>query len=451
MEHVQQVAAHLSPTAQRFLDYVTGDPARTRRLDHLAAGEYFTALQSWPTFLAAEKLAEIRRATVELTRLVKSIPERFFGNDPRRIAAYYGLPNTALIAILLEPPDGLDAVLVRTDSIDTAEGFKCLEVNAGLIGGWQHRFFEQRVRSHPVIARFLAEEGVRPYHRDPLATMLQFVIAHNLGKPATAAGVLNVAIAMSERAAASVEAQLSRTYRDVLHESGSGLSGEVVICSYADLSPRQNQIWYLDRRPIQALVHMNSEAPPPQAVFRSFKAGRLTLYNGPINQLLNDKRLLALLSEHADSAAFTVEERDVLLRYLPWTRAVGPDAATYRGVTAALPELLASHREALVLKPYRGFQGRGVTFGYRTPADSWAKLVAEVVAKGGWLAQERVESRPYLYQCGEQGYEIHDVVWGTFCFGDSYGGGFLRMIPRGTGDGVINSARGATEGVLFEV
>lgn len=51
----------------------------------------------------------------------------------------------------------------------------------------------------------------------------------------------------------------------------------------------------------------------------------------------------------------------------------------------------------------------------------------------------------------EVGAGPHDVVWGTFCFGDRYGGGFLRMMPRGEGDGIINAARGATEGFLFEI
>ncbi|HKV13290.1 MAG TPA: hypothetical protein VJ725_34435 [Thermoanaerobaculia bacterium] len=451
MESSSQAAAHLSPAAQRFLDYILRDPELTRRLDHLSPGEYFARLQSWPTFVDGEKLGEIRRATVELTRLVRSIPERIFENDPRRIAGYYGLRNEALVAILLDPPNGLDSVLVRNDYIDTADGFKCLEVNAGLIGGWQLRFFEQRVRSHPVIARFLEETGVSPHHRDPLVVMLQFIIDHNLGKPVAADGVLNTAIILRDRAPAGEEARLSRSYRDLLDRSGTGLTGEVVICSWADLSTRQNRIWHLDRRPIQALVQMSTEAPP-DAIFRSFKAGRLSLYNGPINVLFRDKRVLALLSEHAESAVFTAEERDVLRRHLPWTRAVGPGAATWRGATAPLPELLLAHREELVLKPSRGFQGTGVTFGHLTPPDAWARLVTEAVAQGGWLAQERAGSRPYVYQCGDQGYGIHDVVWGTFCFGEIYGGGFLRMMPRGTGgDGVINSARGATEGVLFEV
>ncbi|HSF42696.1 MAG TPA: hypothetical protein VLT87_23025 [Thermoanaerobaculia bacterium] len=452
MEPIEQAATHLSQTAQKFLDYVTSDPERTRRLDHLASGEYFAPLQSWPTFVDERKLAEIHRATVDLTRVIRTVPERIFGNDPAKIAAYYGIRNEAMIAILLEPPSGLEAVLVRNDYLDTPDGFKCLEVNAGLIGGWQLRFFEQRVRAHPMIARFLAEEGVDPYHRDPLTEMLRYIIEHNLGKPTAAGGVLNVAIAMmmNQRIPANEATRLTGIYRNLLDKTGTGLTGEVVLCSCADLSGRQNQLWHLNRLPIHALVQMSPD-PPPEAVFRLFKSSRLSLYNGPINLLMNDKRVLALLSEQADSSLFTAEERDILEKHLPWTRAVGTGVTTYREEKGALPDLMIAHREELVLKPSFGFQGRGVTFGHRTAPDEWARLVHEAVAKGGWLAQEQVASRPYMYQYGEQGYGAHDVVWGTFCFGDLYGGGFLRMIPRGVGDGVINSARGATEGVLFEV
>jgi hypothetical protein len=450
VESANQGAIHLSQAAQRFLDYITSDSERTRRLHHIAPSEYFAPLQSWPTLVGGEKLAEISRDTVGLTQLVKSIPERIFGNDPYRIASYYGFPSGAPLAILLEPPNGLDAVLVRNDYIDTPDGLKCLEVNAGQIGGWQHRFFAHRMRAHPVIARFCADEGIEPCHRDPLAMLLQFIIGHNLGKPTTASGALNVAVTLDHTPPAGEEERLSQLYRGMLDEGGTGLTGRVVLCSCAALSGRQNQIWHRDL-PIHALVLMNEADRPPETAFRSFKSGRLSLYNGPITRLLNDKRVLALLSERADSDLFTADERDLLRRCLPWTRAVGTGTTAFRGQTGALPDLLITHREDLVLKPSLGFQGQGVTFGHQTSPGAWARLVEEAVAKGGWLAQERADSRPYIYQVGEQGYGVHNLVWGTFCFGEIYGGGFLRMIPQGIGDGVINSARGATEGLLFEV
>jgi hypothetical protein len=462
MHSLNECASHLSPVALRFLEYVSADPERLRRLDHLA-GDYpewlriasgrFYPLQSWPTFAGAEKLAEVQRATVDLTRLVKAIPERIFDNDVRRMAAFYGFRNEGLLRLILEPPNGLAGALLRNDFVDAEDGFWWLEANAGQIGGWQLRYFERFYRTHPVIARFLAEQEIQPYYRDPLEMALRHVIADNLGQPIAAEGVLNTAIAVGETRSSSVadRAALSQMYRNLLEESGSGLAGDLTLCSYDDVSLRQNRLWHGGARgPIHAIVEMTPQ-PPPEAVFRAFKAGRLSLYNSPVGALIGDKRNLAILSEHADSALFTAAERALLHRHLPWTRTIGPGMATFNGVTLPLAELLLAHREDFVIKPHDGAGGDRVTLGRSVPAETWERLVATAMRERGWLAQERVDSRPYLYQHGEHGCAVHAAVWGTFCFGDAFGGGFLRVGPAGAGDGVINSARGAEESVLFEV
>jgi hypothetical protein len=461
-KEVTAAAAPLSQTAQRFLEYVARDPERARHLDHLE-GDYpdwlraysgkFYPLQSWPDFVGAEKRAEMSRATVELTRLVKAIPERLFENDPRRIAAYFGLYHEALVTLLLEPPNGLEGMWVRNDFVDSPDGWKCLEVNAGQIGGWEMRYFDHQYRTNPTIARFLEEEGLRPYYRDQVEMLLQHVIADNLGKPTTADGVLNAAIAVSRLEAAMEESQpdLNQTYQDVLAASGTGLTGELTFCYFADLVARQNQVWHTKARlPIHAIIEMTPQQTP-ETVFRCFKAGQVSLYNGPINYLAADKRNLALLSEHADSTVFTAEERDFLHSSLPWTRLVTAGPATWRGETRPLPDLLIAHREELVLKPSSGVQGQGVTLGRLATPERWARLVERAVAQGEWLAQERVDSRPYIYQAGERGYGVHDCVWGIFCFGATYAGAFPRMVLKDTGDGVINCARGAELGILWEV
>lgn len=460
--HVANVAAHLSPVAQRFLDYVARQPGRSRRIDHLAcdypdflrvyAGKFYP-LQSWPTFLGEPRLTELRRAAVELTRLVRAIPERLFGNDPRRIAAAYGIRHEALVTLLLEPPNNLDGLLVRNDFMDTPDGFQCLEINAGQIGGWELRYFDDTYRSQPTIARFLEEEGLRPYHRDPVAMLLQHVVAHNLGKPTGAGGALNVVIAV-ERYEAAMEKnrdELNRTYGDVLAASGSGLAGELRLCTFADLTVRDNQVWLgKERLPVQAIVELSPQKAP-EPIFRCFKAGQVGLYNGPINHLAADKRNLALLSENQDSTAFTAGERDFLRQCLPWTRLVTAGPVSWRGVTMPLPELLLAHREELVLKPLGGMQGQGVAIGRLATPERWSRQVEKALAQGQWLVQQRIDSRPYIYQVGDQGYAVHDAVWGAFCFGETYGGGFLRMMPQGTADGVVNAARGAACGILFEV
>jgi hypothetical protein len=72
--------------------------------------------------------------------------------------------------------------------------------------------------------------------------------------------------------------------------------------------------------------------------------------------------------------------------------------------------------------------------------------------QGGWIVQEHVESRPYLYPPRPGAEPVpQTVIWGLFCAGWQYAGGWLRMLPQGTGDGIVNSSRGAAEGGILEV
>src|SRR5258708_22269503 len=138
----------------------------------------------------------------------------------------------------------LDGLLVRNDFMDTLDGFQCLEINAGQIGGWELRYFDDTYRSQPTIARFLEEEGLRPYHRDPVAMLLRHVVAHNLGKPTAAGGTLNVVIAV-ERLEAAIEKnrdELNHTYRDALTAASARLARQLRLCTLADLSARVKHI-----------------------------------------------------------------------------------------------------------------------------------------------------------------------------------------------------------------
>jgi hypothetical protein len=91
-----------------------------------------------------------------------------------------------------------------------------------------------------------------------------------------------------------------------------------------------------------------------------------------------------------------------------------------------------------------------VVIGRLSSTNDWDAALAGALAAGDWIAQEHVESRPFLFQSGEQGCCPHDVVWGPFVFGAGYAGVILKVQPKPLG-GVVNLWRGATEGVVFEV
>jgi uncharacterized circularly permuted ATP-grasp superfamily protein len=185
--------------------------------------------------------------------------------------------------------------------------------------------------------------------------------------------------------------------------------------------------------------------------FRCFKSGGVRLYNGLSSAVLSDKRNLALLSEAETSPVWSAEERELIRKYVPWTRAVCPRYTSWRGQRVFLPDFLTTNRRFLVLKPARGTAGgTDVRVGRFTSEAEWTAAVRRALAERWWIAQEEAESLPFLYQYGEEGAAPHDVIWNLFVFGRHYGGCGVRVLPKG-GDGVVNAGRGATTGLVFEI
>lgn len=455
--------ADLSPVSERFLKYVLAHPEMARRIDFDQVEPplpdwvraYPASLQPWPTFVDARKLRQIERATVGLVELVKSIPERFFGGDARRIRDYYGLQNEMLVALMLSPPNGISTCFARCDLIDDGENFKCLELNiSGSIGGWQIRFFDRICRSQPGVAAFLAAEGLmKVRYPDPWRSALTMVLERGRQQGHDEAGRFNVAVAVAPQTAGweGVIAAMNDLFQEVLRDSGTGCEGEVVKCLYPNsLVARGDKLFYGNRR-ISAVIEPTS-LQTPRDVYRCFKAGRLGLFNGPITTVLTSKRNLALLSQHEESDLFTAAEREVVRNNVPWSRLVADEQTTYRGEKINLLDFAVARRESLVLKPVAGYKGMGVHMGIRTSPAEWLQHLQGTAGTGKVLLQEYVTSRPYLYQYGEQGWTPHQTIWGTFSFGGTFGGSYLRVMPQDRGPCVINSMqKGTTQGLVYEV
>jgi len=78
--------------------------------------------------------------------------------------------------------------------------------------------------------------------------------------------------------------------------------------------------------------------------------------------------------------------------------------------------------------------------------------VREAMEEGGWIVQERVESKPYFYPPQPGAAPVpNTVIWGLFCTGSRYGGGCLRMLPQGAGEGIVSGGHGACEGAILEI
>lgn len=408
-------------------------------------------LQSWPTLVGAEKLAELQQAGLAVNRLLRTVPERVFRKDWARLANFYGLERS-IAEVLFRPPTGAETLMSRGDFIATAGGLKCIEFNFGTnLGGAETTIIAGLQLATPPVARFLDGAGIEATFTDTMVEMFRHVIEDLRGKGILRGGSFTLAFVTRPELMAGAghfPPYLNRELQRTLQRMDLDLEGRVVLCTYQQLTVGNVGVLLGDRR-IEAVVQLVGPMAPPRIYLLS-QSRRIGLYNSPVGSFLSDKRTLALLSQQAGSGAYTAEERALIETYVPWTRLVAPGPVDYQGETHQLAELLATHPERFVLKEAMSLGGKGVYLGRFVPREQWRATLAQALAGGRWIVQEVQESLPYLYQNGAYGCSVHDVIWGPFVFGDRYGGTWLRMQPKSLG-GPVNSSLSATEGIALEV
>ncbi|MCP5106465.1 MAG: hypothetical protein GY950_23980, partial [bacterium] len=312
------------------------------------------------------------------------------------------------------------------------------------MGGWELDLLESVYLDVPVIAEFLKEHNVRVRKNHFFPLLFEHVLEAFLEKhpDACETGEVNMAIAFPGGSGFDkdgIAGHLQNLYKHILGRKNNTLKGDIFVCGYKSLTTSGGFLSYQGRR-IHILVEMLNGLVPIMFM-EVVKKGNLMLYNGPVTRIISNKLNLALLSEHQDSDIFSLEEREVIKKYIPWTRKVVP----------GLEDFLLSDREHLVLKSAEGLGGKEVFPGYSTPPEEWKQRVEKALRAQNWVVQEYVPTVSYLYQDGETGCTGHHAIWGIFVFGSRCAGGFVRMMPEKNSRGVINSRQGAEESIIIEV
>lgn len=458
------IEAHrrLSGCSADFLEFVENTPEGLDRSSFQAVVSdqtyaYFRS-QPWPTFISETVKAEMAEAAVKVYDLITSIPGRLFGFDRDKMSRYYNIPPRDMEKRLY----GLDeyhmnGLLGRGDFVLSPSGrLKCLEFNMSpSLGGWGMDFLEPIYVQTPVIARFLKQYGVRlrksNLFRVLLGRLVERALARFGGAPAFK-NEINIAIAFPkyiENLMGPLNRQLNESYKTVLKQKKSDITGDIYICDFTSLRWENNNL-VLEGKKIHTLIEM-CYGDIPLLFMELVKNGELLMCNGPITPVMSDKLNLALLSEHRDSEEFTPEERDTIREYIPWTRKLAAGETTYEGQKVRLEDFVLSRRERLVIKPAGGFGGKGVYLGFDTPPDQWKQQVETALAEKDRVVQEYVDMSSYLYQLGERGCGVREAVWGFFVFASRYAGGFVRMMPDADKQGIINAGQGAEESIVLEV
>lgn len=445
----------LSPAAERFLEHLLDHPDQAAQLVGFEKGlpPWMIPLDiTWPTLVDARRVAEMERATVGVCNLIKAIPAVVFGGDVGAIAAFYGY-DPVLLADMLSVRN-YNSTVARCDFIDTPGGLMCCEVNlAANLGGWHQGFWYERYLRHPVLMDFCAREGISPRGRDVLATLCEHMIDDALDcgliEPG---GELNLVIDIGAPPTEGARRQVDEMFAELLRRTGRGVTGHLWLAGAPaeELTFQGADVYVGERRVHVFLSFGPKRAPGP--VLRAQAADAIRVYNGGLTRMWVDKRNLALLSENEGLEGWTEEDRELIRDHIPWTRLVSPRTTTWRGAEVQFPGFLLDHRDDLVLKRGLGAGGAAVHVGRHLAPDAWEARVREAEEEGGWIVQERVESRPYFYPPQPGAAPVpHSVIWGLFCTGSRYAGGGLRMLPQDAGEGIVSGSRGAYEGAILEI
>jgi hypothetical protein len=128
---------------------------------------------------------------------------------------------------------------------------------------------------------------------------------------------------------------------------------------------------------------------PDDPLLRAVQEGSVSTACGyPLGSLLDDKGLLADLTDPLTSGALDPELRASVSKIVPWTRRVGDVKTTFDGAPVDLLDFIRSNRETLVLKPAIGLGGYGVLLGWEMSQEDWLAAIAKLPS--GYLVQERV-------------------------------------------------------------
>ncbi|CAM5306356.1 hypothetical protein STANM309S_04472 [Streptomyces tanashiensis] len=148
--------------------------------------------------------------------------------------------------------------------------------------------------------------------------------------------------------------------------------------------------------------------------------------------LYSHKSALALLSDPRGRDAFDAEERALVERVLPWSRALRASGPS------ELIDLCRERRERLILKPGAGYGGLDTFVGWESTDADWHKALDLAVERGGYVAQERVVPHPEpVYRPRRPG-TVDDWIaaLGFFLTDDGYAGAHAR-VNRADGGAIV--------------
>lgn len=349
-------------------------------------------------------------------------------------------------------------LLIRHDIVFSQNVPKIVEANSGSsIGGWQLDWLEPNYRRIIANTGLIDESTI--FYRGVCRSLLSSIMSAIMRlRGARACGNVAMLVPPGVPDGESLFGdELQKLYGLVCRQAL--LDGRIVFFSdFRDLEFERDGAVRCRGQAVD-YVHLNvpiDQGLPPEIAYRlisSALARRIVFPDSPAHRAFGNKLAPALLHDPRIRQQLSEEDLNFVDKHIPWAAPANSEKVVWEGSVRPLRRLLLEDRARFVLKKSQSFQGLDVVIGAFSEERDWLSAVDLVAREPGWVAQEYCKPDKVLAVDPDEGPLSFDFVWGAFQFKDAYGGCFVRGVPQKIGcsyDGVINSARGASEFPVFE-
>jgi len=190
-----------------------------------------------------------------------------------------------------------------------------------------------------------------------------------------------------------------------------------------------------------------------EALVKAYAANAVCVSNTLRCKIPHVKAFFAVLTDERNSSLFSIAERAVIKKHIPWTRVVADVKTGHYGDPIELLPFIRKQRENLVLKPSDEYGGTGVTLGWETDESKWDAILQKALGgqDGAWIVQERIpirrESFPHITNDGKV--ENKDVLVDFAPY--LYRGKLSGFLTRLSATGLANVTSGGGQVPAFRV
>lgn len=415
---------------------------------------YEYPVSPWPVLIDQKTAERLKTLCVRIPKLLNQIPALYFKDDIKKIADFYFDGNEMFAQLALMANSKNIEVSCRLDLTLNTNGFKILEANIGTsIGGWQVQSFEKIIRrvheqltNEPTASKYESKNIQHIYITFLVDEILKHVDIKNKE--------INIFLDLKH-----VKEEILKEYSvDFFNEmlrtelTKRGFKGNAYSGKLPELK-LQGDTLYLGKIAIDSVLLLSLNMEEVSAdIFRAFIMDKIYFPDHIGVAIIRDKRNLGLLRELAEQQKFSEEDNKLILKSIPWTSMITKEQqqVLFEGQSYAMGSLLRNRKDEFVVKASNGLQGKDVFIGKFSSDEEWEEAIALAVKTQAFIAQEFNESKNFMAPNASNQWTPHKLIWGAFGFGKTYGGVWVRMSALERDTGVINSATGALEAIVYE-